>query len=104
VSSEKGLMVRAIESEAGGFDEAVLPAPSGKELRRRFLRLVSLSLPEEEAVLALGATEPSSTGEISSARACEKGKVVTRCPSLKKGMLQQGFLLRRSFGVVLERH
>jgi hypothetical protein len=87
VSLKKGLMVRAIEFEAGGFDEAVLPAPLGKELRRGFLRLVSSSLPEEEAVLALGGTEPSSTGEISSVRACEKGKVATRCPSLKKGML-----------------
>ena len=98
-SSEKALVGRAIESDAGGSDEVV----SGKVLRHGFLMPVSSSSLEEEAVLALGAAESSSTGEVSLARVCEKGKVATRHSSPEKGMLRRGFLLRRSSRVVLER-
>jgi hypothetical protein len=65
----------AIMGSVAGFDEAVPAAPSGKVadsspaksmLRREFLRPVSSSQLEEEAVLALGSAELSSIGEVSS--------------------------------------
>jgi hypothetical protein len=90
---EAALVVSALESEAGGFDEAVSPAPSGKVLQCGVLRLVSSPLPEKEVVLALGAAESCSSGEISLARVCEKGKVVSRHHSSEKAMLRRGFLL-----------
>jgi hypothetical protein len=92
-SSEAAPVVSALEFEAGGFDEAVSPAPSGKVLQCGVLRLVSSLLPEKEVVLALGAAESCSSGEISLARVCEKGKVVSRHHSSEKAMLRQGFLL-----------
>ena len=91
-------MVNAIEPVAGS-DEMVSAAPSGKSspakslLRRGFLRPVSSSSPEEEAVLALGFAESNSTREISSAWVFEKGKVATCHLSPEKGMLRKGFLL-----------
>ena len=54
-------------------------------------------------MLALGAAESSSIGEVSSGRVCEKGKVATHHSSLEKDMLWWGFLLRQSSGVVPER-
>jgi hypothetical protein len=87
-SSEKVPVVSAAESSClaflgddmiigpvAGSDEVVSTIPSGKVaasspvksmLRHRFLRHVSSSPSEEEVVLALGSTESSSTGEVSS--------------------------------------
>jgi hypothetical protein len=48
---------------------------------------VSSSSHEEEAVLALGSAELSSSGEIMSKWVVEKGKVATHHLSLEKGML-----------------
>jgi hypothetical protein len=101
-------MVSAIEAVAGS-NEAVSAAPLGKSspakslLWRGFLRPVSSSSPEEEAVLALGSAESSSTREISSTWVFEKGKVATHHLSLEKNILRQGFLLQRSFGEVTKR-
>ena len=76
---------------------------SGKVLRRGFIRSVPSSSLGEEVVAVLGTAESSSTGEISPARVCEKGKVASRHHSSEKGMLWRGFLLRQSPGVVPER-
>jgi hypothetical protein len=109
-SSEKGPVVSAVDSVAGSY-EAVSAAPSGQVadsspakslLQCGFLRPMSSSLPEKEAVLALGSIESSSIGEVSSAWVFEKGKVATCHLSPNEGMLRRGFLLRRSFGEVTE--
>jgi hypothetical protein len=81
----------------------VSPVPSGKVLRRGFIRSMPSSSPEEEVVPMLGTAESSSIGEILPARVCEKGKVASRHHSPEKSMLRRGFLLRRSPGVVPER-
>ena len=102
-SSEEVPVVSALESEADGSDEAVSPTLSGKVLRRGVLRPGASSSPEKEVVLALGAADSCSLGEILPVRVCEKGKVASRHHSPEKGMLRQGFLLQRSSGVVTER-
>ena len=94
--SEKAPVVSAIESSGKS-------SPAKSLLRHGFLRLVSSSLHEEEAVLALGSAELSTSGEIPLEWVVEKGKVATHHLSPEKGMLWQGFLLRRRFGEVPER-
>jgi hypothetical protein len=72
--------VRALESVVSSSDETILPAPSGKALRRAVLKPSSLS---PELVLEMGVAESISSSEIS-----------TRLHFAEKGMLRRGFLLR----------